>query len=42
MAIASARGYESRILPGVAVGIIGTGLGNYVGLAVGNLMRILL
>jgi uncharacterized membrane protein len=42
MAIATARGYHSRILPGVAVGIIGTALGNYLGLAVGNLMRILL
>jgi len=42
MAIATARGYNSRILPGVAVGIIGTALGNYIGLAVGNLMRILL
>ena len=42
MAIATARGYNSRILPGVAVGIIGTALGNYLGLAVGNLMRILL
>jgi uncharacterized membrane protein len=42
MAIATARGYDSRILPGVAVGILGVGLGNYVGLAVGNLMRVLL
>lgn len=42
MAIATARGYNSRILPGVAVGVMGTALGNYVGLAVGNLMRILL
>lgn len=42
MAIATARGYNSRILPGVAVGIIGTAIGNYLGLAVGNLMRILL
>jgi uncharacterized membrane protein len=42
MAIATARGYESRILPGVAVGILGVGLGNYVGLAVGSLMRVLL
>ena len=42
MAIATARGYNSRILPGVAVGIIGTAIGNYIGLAVGNLMRIML
>ncbi len=42
IAIATARGYQSRILPGVAVGILGVGIGNYVGLAVGHLMRILL
>lgn len=42
MAIATARGYDSRILPGVAVGILGVALGNYVGLGVGNLMRMLL
>lgn len=42
MAIATARGYNSRILPGVAVGIIGTAIGNYLGLGLGNLMRILL
>ena len=42
MAIATARNYHSRILPGVAVGIIGTAIGNYLGLAVGNLMRMLL
>ena len=40
MAIATARGYNSRILPGVAVGITGTATGNYVGLVVGNLMRL--
>ena len=42
MAIATSRGYNSRILPGVAVGIIGVAIGNYLGLALGNLMRILL
>ena len=42
MAIATARGYNSRILPGVVVGLIGTATGNYVGLVVGNLMRLLL
>ena len=42
MAIATARGYNSKILPGVAVGLIGNAVGNYVGLVVGNLMRILL
>lgn len=42
MAIAAARDYKDRILPGVAVGIFGTALGNYLGLAVGNLMRVLL
>jgi uncharacterized membrane protein len=42
MAIATARGYNSWILPGVAVGLIGYAIGNYIGLAVGNLMRIIL
>jgi uncharacterized membrane protein len=42
IAVATARGYQSRILPGVAVGILGVGVGNYVGLAVGTLMRVLL
>lgn len=42
MAIATARGYKSRILPGVAVGILGTAVGNYLGLAVGTLMRMVL
>lgn len=42
IAIATARGYRNRILPGVAVGILGVGLGNYVGLAAASLMRVLL
>jgi uncharacterized membrane protein len=42
MAIATARGFDNRILPGVAVGILGVALGNYLGLAVGTLMRVLL
>ncbi|HSM03591.1 MAG TPA: DUF819 family protein, partial [Longimicrobiales bacterium] len=42
MAIATARGYQNRILPGVVVGILGVGVGNYLGLAVGTLMRALL
>jgi uncharacterized membrane protein len=42
IAIATARGYNSRILPGVAVALIGTAIGNYVGLGLGNLMRVLL
>lgn len=42
MAIATARGYNNRILPGIAVGLIGTAVGNYAGLAVGNLMKVLL
>ncbi len=39
MAIATARGDHARILPGVAVGLIGTATGNYFGLAVGAVMR---
>ncbi|MEO1079451.1 MAG: DUF819 family protein [Pseudomonadota bacterium] len=40
MAIAGARGAPQLILPGVAVGLLGTALGNYVGLLVANLMKL--
>jgi uncharacterized membrane protein len=39
MAMASARGYTDRILPGVAVGLLGYAVGNYIGFAVAALMR---
>ena len=42
VAIATARSYNSQIVPGVAVAIIGSAVGNYVGLVVGNVMKILL
>jgi uncharacterized membrane protein len=42
MAMASARGYSDRILPGIAVGLLGYAVGNYLGLAVASLMQGLL
>ena len=39
MALATARGYQDRILPGVAAGLLGYAVGNYSGYAVGQLMR---
>ena len=42
IAMASARGYSNRLLPGAAVGLIGYALGNYAGFAVAALMRGLL
>jgi len=39
MAMASARGYADRILPGVAVGLLGYAGGNYLGLAIAKLMK---
>ena len=39
MALASARGYASRLLPGVAVGLLGYAAGNYLGLAVAKIMQ---
>ncbi len=39
MALASARGYTDRLLPGVAVGLLGYAAGNYAGFAVASLMR---
>ncbi|MGD2121454.1 MAG: DUF819 family protein [Gemmatimonadota bacterium] len=39
IALASARGYHDRLVPGVAVGLIGYAIGNYLGIAVGVLMR---
>lgn len=39
MALATARGYTDRLLPGVAVGLVGYAVGNYLGLAVAFLIR---
>ncbi len=42
MALATARGYADRLLPGVAVGLVGYAVGNYIGLGVAHLMRSLI
>ena len=42
IAVASGRGYTDRILPGVAIGLVGYAIGNYVGFAVGAVARSLL
>jgi uncharacterized membrane protein len=39
MALATARGYTDRLLPGVAVGLLGYAAGNYVGFLVAALVR---
>jgi uncharacterized membrane protein len=39
MALATARGYADRLLPGVAVGLLGYAAGNYLGLAVAGIVR---
>jgi uncharacterized membrane protein len=39
MAMASARGYTDRVLPGVAVGLLGYAGGTYVGYVVGIVLR---
>lgn len=39
MALATARGYTDRLLPGVAVGLVGYAAGNYLGLAVASVLR---
>lgn len=39
MALATARGYTDRLLPGVAVGLLGYAAGNYLGFAVAALVR---
>jgi uncharacterized membrane protein len=42
VALAGARGYADRVLPGVAVGLLGYAIGNYSGFLVANLARALL
>lgn len=39
MAMATAGGYSGKLLPGVAVGLLGYAVGNYLGFAVGILLR---
>lgn len=39
MALAAARGYTDRLLPGVAVGLMGYAAGNYLGLFVAAILR---
>jgi uncharacterized membrane protein len=39
MALATARGYADRLLPGVAVGLLGYAVGNYIGLGVAWAVR---
>lgn len=39
MALAGARGYMDRLLPGVAVGLLGYAVGNYLGFLVAALVR---
>jgi len=39
MALATARGYADRILPGVAVGLLGYAVGTYAGFGVAHLAR---
>lgn len=39
MALASARGYADRLLPGVAVGLLGYAFGTYLGLTVASVLQ---
>ena len=39
IALAGARGYSDRLLPGVAVGLMGYAVGNYMGFVVAAMMR---
>jgi uncharacterized membrane protein len=39
VALASARGYSEKLLPGVATGLLGYAVGNYIGYAVAQVMR---
>ena len=42
VALASARGYASLVLPGVAAGLLGYAVGNYLGFGVAALVRMLI
>ncbi len=39
MALATSKGYADRVLPGVAVGLLGYAVGNYTGLLVAGVVR---
>ena len=39
IALAGARGYSRLLLPGIAVGLLGYAIGNYMGTAVGTVIR---
>lgn len=39
MALATARGYPDRLLPGIAVGLLGYAVGNYAGFGVAGMLR---
>jgi uncharacterized membrane protein len=39
MALAGARGYSNLLLPGIAVGLLGYAMGNYMGAVVGTVIR---
>lgn len=39
MALAAARGYHDRVLPGVAVGLLAYAVGYYAGLLVSTVLR---
>jgi uncharacterized membrane protein len=39
VALAGARGYADKVLPGVAVGLLGYAVGNYLGFTVATVMR---
>ncbi len=42
VAIASARGYGDKLLPGIAVALAGYAVGNYLGFGMGTLPRTML
>ena len=42
VAVASARGYGDKLLPGIAVALAGYAVGNYFGFGMGMLARTLL
>ena len=42
VAIASARGYGDKLLPGIAVALAGYAVGNYLGFGMGTLARTML
>ncbi len=39
MALATSRGYSDKLLPGIAVGLLGYAVGNYVGFGIAGLTR---